>query len=94
VTSGEELGFTQGTPMSTKTDPWLSYEHVLADLDVARNTLDDSRRSGRGPVLKRLPNSQLRIRSSAYDAWEQFLEDARDGPAPEDHRRPRHLRAP
>jgi predicted DNA-binding transcriptional regulator AlpA len=62
--------------MSTKTDPWLSYEDVLADLDVARSTLDDWRRSGRGPIFKRLPNRELRIRSSAYDAWAQALEDA------------------
>ena len=76
VTSSEELGFTQGPPMSTQTDPWLSYENVRADLDVARSTLDDWRRSGRGPTFKRLPNGELRIRSSAYHTWEQSLEDA------------------
>ena len=62
--------------MSTKTDPWMTYEDVRADLDVARSTLDDWRRSGRGPTFKRLPNGQLRIRTSAYHAWGLTLEDA------------------
>jgi hypothetical protein len=62
--------------MTTKTDPWLSYEEVRADLDVARSTLDDWRRTKRGPTFKRLPNRDLRIRTSAYHAWSQSLEDA------------------
>ena len=55
--------------MTTKQDPWLSIDEVCDDLGVARSTLDDWRRDGRGPAFTRLPNNKLRLRESAYHGW-------------------------
>ncbi len=60
--------------MTTKTDPWMKIEEVCSDLTVARSTMDDWRRNGRGPTFTRLPNGSLRIRASRYEAWLESLE--------------------
>jgi hypothetical protein len=62
--------------MTTKTDPWLMYAEVLAEVRVARSTLDDWRRAGRGPIFKRLDNGELRIHLSDLKAWKDALPDA------------------
>jgi excisionase family DNA binding protein len=59
--------------MTTKTNPWMTITEVCEDLGVGRSTIDDWRRTGRGPSFVRLPNGSLRIRSAAYHAWLETL---------------------
>ncbi len=47
----------------------LTLAAVCQELGVSRSTLDDWRRTGRGPVFKKLPNGSLRITREALDAW-------------------------
>ena len=62
--------------MTAKVNPWMTITEVCIDLGVGRSTLDDWRRSGRGPQFMRLPNGSLRIREAAYAAWLETLEVA------------------
>jgi predicted site-specific integrase-resolvase len=62
--------------MATKDNPWMTFDEVLADLGVARSTLNEWRNSGRGPSFTRLPNGKLLIRERAYLAWTEQLEVA------------------
>lgn len=47
----------------------LTVEEVLAELKVARSTLDAWRRSKRFPAFRRLPNGQLRLERAALEKW-------------------------
>ncbi|WP_433239929.1 helix-turn-helix transcriptional regulator [Actinomadura nitritigenes] len=54
---------------------WLTVQEILDDLGVPRRTWQKWRELGRTPRCKRLPNGELRIRRSDYDAWLDSLEE-------------------
>jgi len=60
--------------MTAKANPWMTIAEVCLDLGVGRSTMDDWRRSDRGPAFVRLPNGSLRIREASYAAWPETLE--------------------
>lgn len=72
--SSEELGYLKEQLMTVKINPWMTIADVCEDLGVARSSLDDWRRNGRGPTFVRLPNGSLRIRTDRYAAWLETLE--------------------
>ena len=47
----------------------LTVEEVLAELKVARSTLDAWRRTKRFPAFRRLPNGQLRLERAVLEKW-------------------------
>ena len=60
--------------MATKDNPWMTFAEVIADLGVARSTMNVWRNRGEGPPFVRLPNGKLLIRAKAYEAWLATLE--------------------
>ena len=48
---------------------WMTMAEVLAELGVARSTMDDWRAHGVGPAFKRLPNGKLRLHRREFDKW-------------------------
>jgi len=56
-------------------DEWLSQADILVELDVSRSTLAKWRTEGRGPVFRKLPNGELRIRRSDFEAWITSLDE-------------------
>ncbi len=50
-------------------DEWLTVADILADLGIPRRTWQRWRELGRAPEAIKLPNKELRIRRSTYDAW-------------------------
>ncbi|KAB2379290.1 helix-turn-helix transcriptional regulator [Actinomadura montaniterrae] len=54
---------------------WLTVQEILDDLGIPRRTWQKWRELGRTPKCKRLPNGELRIRRSDYDAWLDSLEE-------------------
>lgn len=57
-----------GPPIS-RSDSLLTIADVLAELQVARSTFDTWRVLGSAPECIKYPNSQIRVRRSALDAW-------------------------
>ena len=53
---------------------WLKYGEVLEELNLARSTMEDYRRSGRGPKFHKLPGGRLRISRKDLDAWVESWE--------------------
>jgi len=47
----------------------LTLEEVLAELQIARSTLDAWRRTKRFPAFRRLPNGQLRLERAVLEKW-------------------------
>ncbi|HTV12014.1 MAG TPA: helix-turn-helix domain-containing protein [Acidimicrobiales bacterium] len=52
---------------------WMSSEAVLAELGIARSSMDRWRADGRGPRFTKLPNGVLRIRREKLDEWLEGL---------------------
>jgi hypothetical protein len=50
-------------------DEWLTVPDILDDLGIPRRTWQRWRELGRTPEAIRLPNNELRIRRSVYEAW-------------------------
>lgn len=48
---------------------WMTMAEVLAELGVARSTMDDWRAHGVGPTFKRLPNGKLRLHRREFEKW-------------------------
>lgn len=48
---------------------YMTLEQVLAELQIARSTLDGWRRKRLFPAFTRLPNGQLRLKRIDFDAW-------------------------
>jgi predicted DNA-binding transcriptional regulator AlpA len=64
----------QNTPAAVpEFAPWMSYEEVLEELDVARSTMDRWRADSRAPRFVRLPNGALRIRRDRLEEWLEGL---------------------
>ena len=61
--------------MNPRRDGWLTVDDILADLGVKRRTWQRWRELGRAPEAIRLPNNELRIRRSVYEAWLAALEE-------------------
>jgi hypothetical protein len=56
-------------------DEWLTVPDILDDLGIPRRTWQRWRELGRTPEAIRLPNNELRIRRSVYEAWLAALEE-------------------
>lgn len=54
---------------------YLTVDEFCADLGIARSTFYDWRAVKKTPPVIKLPNGQLRIRRTAYEAWLAGLED-------------------
>lgn len=50
-------------------DPHLSVTEVCAELGISRSTFYDWRTKGTAPRCFKLPNGEIRIRRSDFDAW-------------------------
>ena len=48
---------------------WMSFKDVLAEIAISRSTINKWRSEGRGPSFIKLPNGELRIRRSEFEAW-------------------------
>ena len=54
---------------------WLSQADIQAELNISRSTLAKWRSEGRGPLFRKLPNRELRIRRQDFEAWVASLEE-------------------
>jgi predicted site-specific integrase-resolvase len=52
----------------------MTLNDLLNDLNVSRSTFHDWRTKGRAPRCLKLPNGELRIRKTDYEAWLKTLE--------------------
>jgi len=57
------------SPTGQKPLEWLTLDQVLDILQVPRSTFDDWRRKKVAPPVTKLPNRQIRIERSAFEAW-------------------------
>jgi hypothetical protein len=57
-------------------EEWLKVADILNDLDIPRRTWQRWKELGLTPEMIRLPNRELRIRRSVYEAWLADLEEA------------------
>lgn len=62
--------------MNRPKDEWLTVAEILADLDIPRRTWQRWRELGRAPDAIKLPNNELRIRRTIYEAWLADLEES------------------
>ena len=62
--------------MNRTKDEWLTVADILADLGIPRRTWQRWRELGRAPEAIKLPNKELRIRRSVYEAWLADLEES------------------
>ncbi|MQA06010.1 MAG: helix-turn-helix domain-containing protein [Streptosporangiales bacterium] len=53
----------------------MTVDEFCTELGIARSTFYDWRAAKKIPPVIKLPNGQLRIRRSAYEAWLAGLED-------------------
>ncbi len=61
--------------MSQKRDQWLTVAEILDDLGIPRRTWQRWRELGLAPEAIKLPNRELRIRRTVYEAWLADLEE-------------------
>ncbi|MEU8512513.1 helix-turn-helix domain-containing protein [Kitasatospora sp. NPDC048722] len=54
----------------------LKLPAVLAELDMSRSAFYRMVARGKGPMLLKLPNGQIRVRRSDLDAWWAALEQS------------------
>jgi predicted DNA-binding transcriptional regulator AlpA len=54
----------------------LTIADVCAELGIARSTFYDWRAARKAPRCIKLPNGDIRIRRTDFDAWLRSLEDA------------------
>ena len=52
---------------------WMSLKDVLAEIAISRSTMNKWRSDGRAPSFIKLPNGELRIRRSEFEAWLIYL---------------------
>jgi hypothetical protein len=62
--------------VSQKSDQWLTVAEILDDLGIPRRTWQRWRELGLAPEAIKLPNKELRIRRSVYEAWLVTLEES------------------
>ncbi len=61
--------------MSQTRDQWLTVAEILDDLGIPRRTWQRWRELGLAPEAIKLPNRELRIRRTVYEAWLADLEE-------------------
>ena len=61
--------------MNRSREEWLTVTDILGDLGIPRRTWQRWRELGRTPEAIKLPNNELRIRRSVYEAWLVALEE-------------------
>jgi hypothetical protein len=61
--------------MNRPKDEWLTVSEILTDLGIPCRTWQRWRELGRTPEAIKLPNKELRIRRSVYEAWLAGLEE-------------------
>jgi hypothetical protein len=62
--------------VSQKRDRWLTVAEILDDLGIPRRTWQRWRELGLAPEAIKLPNNELRIRRTVYEAWLADLEES------------------
>jgi hypothetical protein len=62
--------------VSKTTDQWLTVAEILDDLGIPRRTWQRWRELGLAPEAIKLPNNELRIRRTVYEAWLTDLEES------------------
>lgn len=65
---------TPPTVTAGERSQWLTYKDVLIELSVSRSTLDKWRAEGKAPGFVKLPNGEMRLRRSDFDAWVDQLQ--------------------
>ncbi len=60
---------TKTRPAAADPDPWMTLRDIQADLGVPERTLRKWIEDGTGPRMIRLPNRELRVRTSWYEDW-------------------------
>ena len=65
---------TPPTVTAGERSQWLTYKDVLVELSVSRSTLDKWRSEGKAPEFVKLPNGEMRLRRSDFDAWVNQLQ--------------------
>ena len=53
----------------TPSKTWMSLKDVLHEIAVSRSTMNKWRSEGRAPSFIKLPNGELRIKRSEFEAW-------------------------
>jgi predicted site-specific integrase-resolvase len=53
---------------------WMTVQEILDELGIPRRTWQRWRELGRAPRCTKLPNGELRIRRTDYEAWLASLE--------------------
>lgn len=62
--------------MPREADEWLGVAQMLDELGgVSRRTFYRWRETGRGPQGIKLPNGEIRVRRSVFEAWLASLEE-------------------
>ncbi len=61
-------------PTPTPSTPWLSFQQIAEELDLALSTLYNRRHRGEGPRAYVL-GGRLRVRRSDLDAWLEAMAD-------------------
>ena len=63
------FGMSNITKTVTPSKTWMSLKDVLAEIAISRSTMNRWRSEGRGPLCIKMPNGELRIRRSEFEAW-------------------------
>lgn len=66
-------------PATRERDELLSIPQVIDELGIGKATFYRWRQLGRGPASIRLPNGQVRVRRSVFDAWLDGLAEEASG---------------
>ena len=63
------FGMSNTNTVTPSTKAWMSLKDVLLEIAVSRSTMNKWRSEGRAPSFIKLPNGELRIRRSEFEAW-------------------------
>ena len=63
------FGMSNTNTVTPSTKAWMSLKDVLAEIAISRSTMNKWRSEGRAPSFIKLPNGELRIRRSEFEAW-------------------------
>lgn len=63
------------TPRKAGSSRYVKIPELLADLDITRSTFYDWRAKQKAPRCFKIPNGELRILRTEYEAWLATLEE-------------------
>ena len=63
------FGMSNTNTVTPSTKAWMSLKDVLAEIAISRSTMNKWRSEGRAPSFIKLPNGELRIKRSEFEAW-------------------------